>query len=111
MITKTLLFASILVAVLNAPLAIAQSVEMEALTSPEAVVARFEQFVNAKDVDGLMTLFTEKTLLVPEPSGAAVQGLDSIRQIAQGFVDAAQTMEMTLRDVYQNDDIALIIVD
>jgi len=111
MIPKILLSAAALAAVLAAPPAMAQSRGTGALTSPAAVVAQFEQFVKASDVDGLMTLFAEDTLLVPQPGAEGVQGLDAIRPIAQGFVDAAQDMEMSLRSVYQNDDTALIIVD
>ena len=66
--------------------------------------------VNAHDVNALMELYE------PDPAGRnlagqAYHGADSLRQLLDGLVSAAQEFELSTRNVLVTDDVALMSGD
>ena len=78
--------------------------------SPMALTKAFEQRFNARDLDGLASLYRKDGVLV-SASGASVSGSARIRGEMAQFLSAGLPIKMTVRQVYQADGTALIIVD
>jgi ketosteroid isomerase-like protein len=70
----------------------------------------FEKAFNAGDVDALLKLYDEQSVLVAEP-GKPVQGLDNIRQALIGFLALKLPIQLTVRRVYENGDIGFCVAD
>jgi ketosteroid isomerase-like protein len=70
----------------------------------------FEKAFNAGDVDALLKLYDEQSVLVDEP-GKPVQGLENIRQALIGFLALKLPIQLTVRRVYENGDIGFCVAD
>jgi ketosteroid isomerase-like protein len=70
----------------------------------------FEKAFNAGDVDALLKLYDEQSVLVVEP-GKPVQGLENIRQALIGFLALKLPIQLTVRRVYENGDIGFCVAD
>ena len=70
----------------------------------------FEKAFNAGDVDALLKLYDEQSVLVAEP-GKPVQGLENIRQALIGFLALKLPIQLTVRRVYENGDIGFCVAD
>ena len=71
---------------------------------------RFEEALNAHDLDALMALYEPLAALMPMP-GKAVVGTVAIREALAGFVAANPTIRTSGRLVAQTGDIALLAND
>jgi uncharacterized protein (TIGR02246 family) len=70
----------------------------------------FEKAFNAGDVDALLKLYDEQSVLVAEP-GKPVQGLENIRRALTGFLALKLPIQLTVRHVYENGDIGFCVAD
>ena len=70
----------------------------------------FARAFNAGDLDALLKLYDEQSVLVAEP-GKPVQGLENIRQALAGFLALKLPIQLTLRHVYENGDIGFCVAD
>ena len=61
----------------------------------------FEKAFNAGDLDALLKLYDEQSVLVAEP-GKPVQGLDNIKQALMGYLELKLPIQLTVRHVYEN---------
>jgi ketosteroid isomerase-like protein len=68
----------------------------------------FEKAFNAGDLDILLKLYDEQSVLVAEP-GKPVQGLDNIKQSLTGSLKLP--IQLTVRHVYENGDIGFCTAD
>jgi uncharacterized protein (TIGR02246 family) len=71
---------------------------------------RFEEALNAHDLDALMALYEPGATLMPTP-GTTVVGTAAIREALAGFVAANPTIRTAGRLVAQTGDIALLVND
>ena len=70
----------------------------------------FEKGFNAGDLDALLKLYDEQSVLVAEP-GKPVQGLESIKKALMGFLALKLPIQLTVRRVYENGDVGLCVAD
>ena len=70
----------------------------------------FARAFNAGDLDALLKLYDQQSVLVAEP-GKPVQGLENIRQALAGFLALKLPIQLTLRHVYENGDIGFCVAD
>jgi len=70
----------------------------------------FQRAFNAGDLDSLLKLYDEGSILVVEP-GKAVQGLEAIKQALTGYLALKLPIELTVRHVYENGDIGFCVAD
>jgi uncharacterized protein (TIGR02246 family) len=71
---------------------------------------RFEEALNARDLDALIALYEPSAALMASP-GQTVAGTAAIREALAGFVAANPTIRTSARLVAQAGDIALIAND
>ncbi len=71
---------------------------------------RFEEALNAHDLESLMALYEPAAALMPVP-GQTVVGTAAIREALAGFVAANPTIRTSGRLVAQTGDIALLAND
>jgi uncharacterized protein (TIGR02246 family) len=71
---------------------------------------RFEEALNARDLDALIALYEPSAALMASP-GTTVVGTAAIREALAGFVAANPTIRTSARLVAQAGDIALIAND
>src|SRR6476646_1878235 len=64
----------------------------------------FEKAFNAGDLDTLLKLYDEQSVLVAEP-GKPVQGLENIKKALMGYLALKLPIQVTVRHVYENGDI------
>ena len=64
----------------------------------------FEKAFNAGDLDALLKLYDEQSVLVAE-TGKPVKGLENIKQALTGFLALKLPIQLTVRHVYENGDI------
>jgi ketosteroid isomerase-like protein len=70
----------------------------------------FQKAFNAGDVDSLLKLYDDQSVLVAEP-GKPVQGLANIKQALMGFLALKLPIQLTVRRVYENGDIGFCVAD
>jgi ketosteroid isomerase-like protein len=70
----------------------------------------FARAFNAGDLDALLKLYDQQSVLVAEP-GKPVQGFENIRQALAGFLALKLPIQLTLRHVYENGDIGFCVAD
>lgn len=63
---------------------------------------------NARDIDGLMELYDDAAVFVPQP-GQTVSGKSEIRKALEGFLATGADFEMTQTTVLESGDIALVM--
>jgi uncharacterized protein (TIGR02246 family) len=70
----------------------------------------FEKAFNAGDLDALLKLYDEQSVLVAEP-GKPVKGLENIKQALTGFLALKLPIQLTVRHVCENGDIGFCTAD
>jgi ketosteroid isomerase-like protein len=70
----------------------------------------FEKAFNAGDLDALLKLYDDQSVLVAEP-GKPVQGLANIKQALTGYLALKLPIQLTVRHVYENGDIGFCTAD
>jgi ketosteroid isomerase-like protein len=70
----------------------------------------FEKAFNAGDLDALLKLYDDQSVLVAEP-GKPVKGLENIKQALMGFLALKLPIQLTVRRVYENGDVGLCVAD
>jgi ketosteroid isomerase-like protein len=90
----------------------AKSLAMDASLPMKAadIDPAFEKAFNAGDVDSLLKLYDDQSVLVAEP-GKPVQGLANIKQALMGFLALKLPIQLTVRRVYENGDIGFCVAD
>lgn len=82
-------------------------------TSPGTVreaVAAFEARFNAGDLDALMILYDENSILASGPFDG-LRGLDRIRQALASSIALGVPIRITIRKLYDTGEVALAILD
>lgn len=74
---------------------------------PVELDRKFEQALNAGDIDALVALYEPAAALMPSP-GKVVVGAAAIREALAGFVAAKPTITTSGRLVAQTGDVALL---
>ncbi|WP_335955203.1 YybH family protein [Acinetobacter guillouiae] len=80
------------------------------LKQPQEVALAFERHFNAANVNGLLALYSDNGIFVPQPKVQLNQPQE-IRQALNQFMSMKLPIKVHVRQVYQSDDIALIISD
>jgi uncharacterized protein (TIGR02246 family) len=75
-------------------------------TAPHEPNELFEAAINRGDVEAALALYEPDACLVGSP-GEPVYGLDAIREVLQGFVDAKPKLTMETGSIVQVGDLAL----
>ncbi|HMF14129.1 MAG TPA: nuclear transport factor 2 family protein [Gemmataceae bacterium] len=70
----------------------------------------FEKAFNASDLDALLRLYDDQSVLVAEP-GKPVQGLAAIKQALIGFLALKLPIKLDVRRVYENGDLGMCVAD
>ena len=70
----------------------------------------FQKAFNAGDLDALLKLYDEQSVLVAEP-GKPVQGLENIKQALMGFLALKLPIQLTVRRTYESGDVGLCVAD
>ena len=70
----------------------------------------FQKAFNAGDLDALLKLYDEQSVLVAEP-GKPVQGLENIKQTLMGFLALKLPIQLTVRRTYESGDVGLCVAD
>src|SRR5262245_2547525 len=70
----------------------------------------FEKAFNASDLDALLRLYDDQSVLVAEP-GKPVQGLAAIKQALIGFLALKVPIKLDVRRVYENGDLGMCVDD
>ncbi|MFK0112297.1 SgcJ/EcaC family oxidoreductase [Streptomyces sp. NPDC091217] len=75
--------------------------------TPQQVATLFMEYLEAGDVEGLVSLYEPNAHFVPAP-GTHLEGTDAIRAAMQQMVDSGARLKLELRDIRQVDDVALV---
>lgn len=70
----------------------------------------FQKAFNAGDLEALLKLYDEQSVLVAEP-GKPVQGLGNIKQALTGFLALKLPIQISVRRIYEGADIGLCVAD
>lgn len=79
------------------------------IKTPEQLAKSFVKNFNNRDVDGLVGLFAEGAVFIPE-SGTVLSG-DNIRPAVEGFLALNAPIDLTVKRVIQAGKTAEIIAD
>lgn len=77
---------------------------------PVALDREFERLLNARDLDGLMTLYEPEAALMPMP-GSVVVGAAGVRAALAGFIAMKPVIKTSGRLVAQTGDLAMLAND
>jgi len=77
------------------------------ISQPTDIHAAVEEAFNAKDLDGLLSLY-EKDARMGTMDGSVATGIDAIREQWQGFLAMDGRMAVKTRFVVEMDDLALL---
>jgi uncharacterized protein (TIGR02246 family) len=75
--------------------------------TPEQVGALFMEYLQAGDLEGLVSLYEPNAHFVPTP-GNHVIGTDAIREALKGLIDHGARIKLEPRDIRLVDDVALV---
>ncbi|XUL93951.1 SgcJ/EcaC family oxidoreductase [Streptomyces galilaeus] len=75
--------------------------------TPQQVGTLFMEYLEAGDVEGLVSLYEPNAHFVPV-AGTHLVGTDAIRAAMQQMVDSGARLKLELRDIRQVDDVALV---
>ncbi|MFJ3307450.1 SgcJ/EcaC family oxidoreductase [Streptomyces sp. NPDC086549] len=75
--------------------------------TPEAVATLFMEYLQAGDLEGLVSLYEPNAHFVPEP-GRHVVGTEAIRHALRQLIDSGAQLKLELRDIRVVDDVALV---
>jgi ketosteroid isomerase-like protein len=106
---RTLLIGTGLFAAMGVP---AKSLAMDASLPMNAadIGPAFQKGFNAGDLDTLLKLYDDQSMLIDEP-GKPVQGLENIKQVLMNYLSLKLPIELTVRRVYENGNIAFCVAD
>jgi ketosteroid isomerase-like protein len=79
-------------------------------TTPAETDSYFEKAFNAGDLDALMKMYDDRSILVGQP-GRPAQGSAAIRQSLSRFLSLKLPISITIRNLYETGDTALVISD
>jgi uncharacterized protein (TIGR02246 family) len=82
--------------------------EMTGVDSPDGVIRRFSELLNAGDVEGALALYEPEATFVSEP-GHWVTGANEIRAALQRFAALEPELDGEIESVRQAGEIALVI--
>ncbi|MER5536713.1 SgcJ/EcaC family oxidoreductase [Streptomyces mirabilis] len=75
--------------------------------TPQQVGSLFMEYLEAGDVEGLVSLYEPSAHFVPTP-GTHLVGTDAIRKAMQQMVDSGARLNLEPREIRQVDDVALV---
>jgi uncharacterized protein (TIGR02246 family) len=75
--------------------------------TPQQVGALFMEYLEAGDLEGLVSLYEPNAYFVPTPEAHLV-GTEAIRTALQQLIDNGARLKLELRDIRQVDDVALV---
>ncbi len=75
--------------------------------TPEQVGTMFMEYLEAGDIEGLVSLYEPNAIFVPTP-GTHLVGTAPIRKGLQQLIDTGARLKLELRDIRQVDDVALV---
>jgi uncharacterized protein (TIGR02246 family) len=75
--------------------------------TPQQVGTLFMEYLEAGDVEGLVSLYEPNAHFVPTPGNHLV-GTEAIRKALQQLIDNGARLKLELRDIRQVDDVALV---
>jgi uncharacterized protein (TIGR02246 family) len=106
---RTLLLGTSLIAAMGVS---AKSLAMDASLPMKVadIDPAFEKAFNAGDLNALLKLYDDQSVLVAEP-GKPVKGLENIKQALMGFLALKLPIQLTVRRVYENGDVGLCVAD
>ncbi|MEY2420979.1 MAG: hypothetical protein QOI95_1046 [Acidimicrobiaceae bacterium] len=78
-----------------------------AATEPDQVVRLWTDFFNARDLEGLASMYEDDAVLVPAPGEAPVGGVVSILDAWKPFIESGATMSIVAGTSIVLGDIAL----
>ncbi|WP_082061106.1 nuclear transport factor 2 family protein [Pseudomonas sp. MRSN 12121] len=104
------MFKSLTAAAVLSLVALNSAQAQEPPRSPSELAQAFERHFNAADLEGLGKLYGKDSLFVPAP-GMPLQEPAQIRAALAQFMAAGLPIRFSLRQVYQADDIALVVLD
>jgi uncharacterized protein (TIGR02246 family) len=81
---------------------------MNDVESPDGVIRRFSDLLNARDVDGALALYEPEAAFVAEP-GRWVTGRDKIRSALERFAALEPELEGEVESVREAGGIALVV--
>lgn len=76
--------------------------------TPEEIYKLFAKFLNAGDLDSLVSLYEPGATFVPQP-GVVVSGQAAIREAIAGFLALKGTIDLQPPTVFKAGDIALLL--
>ncbi len=79
-------------------------------TTPAELHSRFIQALNAGDLDGLLALYTDDSVLLPS-DGQLARGCKAIREAYSMLVALRPVIQLNTRRITDNGDIALLSAD
>jgi ketosteroid isomerase-like protein len=106
MMIKPLIFA----AALTVSSFVSASIDEQAPRSPLEVSLAFERHFNAGDLKALSTLYREGSIFVAAP-GVQLKGDGPIREALAQFMAVNLPIKLTVRQVYQTEETALVIFE
>jgi ketosteroid isomerase-like protein len=78
-------------------------------SDPRAVAEAFAERLNARDLDGLVVLFADESIIVPQPG--QVEERAAVRDALAQFVALGVPFNLSIRRVFAVGDTALVIGD
>ena len=86
------------------------SSKQSAPSTPEDLMARFREHVHGRNLDGLLSLYDEQAIFVPQP-GVVHADAAAIRNALGQLLSLSPEMETRVTEVHIAGDIALVIVE
>jgi len=81
---------------------------MTDLDSPDSVIRRFSELLNARDVESVLALYEPDATFVPEP-GRLVAGTDEIRAALGRFAALEPELDAEIESVREAGGVALVV--
>ena len=75
--------------------------------TPQQVGTLFMEYLEAGDIEGLVSLYEANAHFVPTP-GTHLVGTDAIREAMQQMIDSGARLKLEPREIRQVDDVALV---
>lgn len=83
----------------------------DAIDEPHEVNHAFRAYFNARDIEGLMSLYDENSVMIAQPGGAPLQGRNAIRETLDWLIATGGTLDFDRHHCLQTGDIALMRID
>lgn len=85
--------------------------DLPVANTPSEVVTTFESLFHANDLDAMMTLYEDDSIMLGQPGTAPAEGPAAIRPILEGFTSVGKNASIKPKAVLQTGDTALVIVE